>query len=139
MAITSSDPSDEAVTGINVTPLVDVTLVLLIIFLVTAKTIYSRTLPLDLPPASQATSAAVYFRVTMRAGGATSVDGAPVPNDEAVLPLAAAACARSPDLRVILDVESQVMHGRVAHMLDLMKEAHVAHVGFGVAPGAAPR
>ncbi|HEY2515397.1 MAG TPA: biopolymer transporter ExbD [Polyangiaceae bacterium] len=134
MAIASPDSADEAVTGINVTPLVDITLVLLIIFLVTAKTIFARTLPLDLPQASQATSAEVFFRVTMRADGSTLIDGVPVSGDDEVLPRAAHACETSPDVRVVLDIESRVMHGRVAHVLDLLKQARVRHVGFGVAP-----
>ena len=41
--------TDEAITGINVTPLVDVTLVLLIIFMVTTKIVMNQTVPLDLP------------------------------------------------------------------------------------------
>jgi biopolymer transport protein ExbD len=45
--------SDDAITGINVTPLVDVTLVLLIIFMVTAKIIVSQSIPLDLPKAAK--------------------------------------------------------------------------------------
>ena len=42
------------ISGINVTPLVDVTLVLLIIFIVTAKLVVAPAVPLDLPKASRA-------------------------------------------------------------------------------------
>ena len=41
--------ADDAITGINVTPLVDITLVLLIIFMVTTKIVLNQTIPLDLP------------------------------------------------------------------------------------------
>jgi biopolymer transport protein ExbD len=48
MAGTSRDDPDDAIAGINVTPLVDITLVLLIIFMVTAKLIVSQSIALDL-------------------------------------------------------------------------------------------
>jgi len=47
-----SNNDEEGINGINVTPLVDVTLVLLIIFMVTAKLIAGRAIPLDLPKAA---------------------------------------------------------------------------------------
>ena len=51
MALSNSN-DDETLSAINVTPLVDITLVLLIIFMVTAKIIVSQTLPMDLPKAA---------------------------------------------------------------------------------------
>ena len=45
----ASSRNDDAIVGINVTPLVDITLVLLIIFMVTAKLIAGQSVPLDLP------------------------------------------------------------------------------------------
>jgi biopolymer transport protein ExbD len=48
-----SNGSDDAITGINVTPLVDITLVLLIIFMVTATYIVKETIEVDLPRAAQ--------------------------------------------------------------------------------------
>lgn len=44
---------DGMITGINVTPLVDITLVLLIIFIVTAKILVTPAVPLDLPQAAR--------------------------------------------------------------------------------------
>ena len=52
MASSSKDDDDGLIAGINVTPLVDVTLVLLIIFMVTAKIIVSQGMPMDLPKAA---------------------------------------------------------------------------------------
>ncbi|HET9599623.1 MAG TPA: biopolymer transporter ExbD, partial [Anaeromyxobacteraceae bacterium] len=43
---------DEAITGINVTPLVDVTLVLLVVFMVTAGVIAKAAIEVDLPRAA---------------------------------------------------------------------------------------
>ena len=46
------EQDDEAITGINVTPLVDITLVLLIIFMVTASYIVKETIEVELPRAA---------------------------------------------------------------------------------------
>src|SRR5947207_15509998 len=47
-----AEQDDEAITGINVTPLVDITLVLLIIFMVTATYIVKETIEVELPRAA---------------------------------------------------------------------------------------
>lgn len=134
MAGGGHDDPDDAITGINVTPLVDITLVLLIIFMVTAKIIVSQSLPLDLPKASQGTDIQVVFSVTMGADGSTQVDGKPIPNDEAILPLAEAAQQKTQDLRAVIKADSAVPHGRVIHVLDLLKQGHVNKIAFGVTP-----
>jgi biopolymer transport protein ExbD len=51
MAATSQDP-DEIISGINVTPLVDIVLVILIIFIVTASFVFRNTIDMELPKAA---------------------------------------------------------------------------------------
>src|SRR6185503_10237532 len=51
---TASHDEDELITGINVTPLVDITLVLLVILMVTASYVASKAIPLDLPKGATA-------------------------------------------------------------------------------------
>ncbi|HWL86078.1 MAG TPA: biopolymer transporter ExbD [Polyangiaceae bacterium] len=125
---------DDAITGINVTPLVDITLVLLIIFMVTAKLIVSQSIPLDLPGAASGTDVQTVFSVTLAADGATQVDQKTVANDDAILPIAADAHNKDPQLRAVIKADSAVPHGRVIHVLDLLKQAHVAKIAFGVTP-----
>ncbi len=131
-----SQESDDAINGINVTPLVDIMLVLLIIFMVTAKLIVSQSnVPLDLPKASNGRNdIQVVFSVVLAADGSTQVDSKPVPNDEAILALAKEAAAKTPDLRAVIKADSAVQHGRVIHVLDLLKQAQVSKIAFGVTP-----
>jgi len=129
--------SDEAITGINVTPLVDITLVLLIIFMVTTKIVLNQAVPLDLPKAATGTSELqVVFSIVLAVDGRTIVDGKLVPNDEAILALARDSQSQHPDLRAVIKADSAVTHGRVIHVLDLLKQAHVAKIAFGVSPVA---
>ena len=66
------------ISGINVTPLVDVTLVLLIIFIVTAKMVVTPAVPLDLPRASEGQEIQIIFSVLMPSDGSLLVDGTPI-------------------------------------------------------------
>ncbi len=130
--------ADEAITGINVTPLVDITLVLLIIFMVTTKIVMNSSVPLDLPKAATGTSdVQVVFSIVMSADGQTVVDGKHLANDDAILPLAKDAAVQHPDLRAVIKADAAVTHGRVIHVLDLLKQAHVNKIAFGVQPVAA--
>jgi len=127
--------TDEGITGINVTPLVDVTLVLLIIFMVTTKIVMNQTVPLDLPKAAKGTSdVQVVFSIIMAADGRAFVDSKPVPNDDAIMALAKEAGAAHPDLRAVIKADAAVTHGRVIHVLDLLKQANVNKIAFGVSP-----
>ena len=59
------------------------------------------------------------------------------PNDDAILQLARDVQADHPDLRAVIKADSAVTHGRVIHVLDLLKQAHVTKIAFGVAPAPA--
>jgi len=127
--------ADEAITGINVTPLVDITLVLLIIFMVTTKLVMNQTVPLDLPKASAGTSdVQVVFSIVMAADGRAFVDGKQVTNDDAILGLGRDAEQAHPDMRAVIKADAAVTHGRVIHVLDLLKQAHINKIAFGVSP-----
>jgi len=132
----AQDSGDDAITGINVTPLVDIVLVLLIIFMVTAKLIVSKSVPLDLPKAASGADIQTVFSISLAADGTTQVDAKPVPGDDAILAMARGAREKNPELRAIIKADSSVPHGRVIHVLDLLKQAQVAKIAFGVSPVA---
>lgn len=129
-----AEESNEAITGINVTPLVDIVLVLLIIFMVTAKLIVSQSVPLDLPKAATGSDVQTVFSIVLAADGSTQIDNKPVTSDDAVLAQAKAAREKNAELRAIIKADSAVPHGRVIHVLDLLKQAQVAKIAFGVSP-----
>ncbi|WP_437719748.1 ExbD/TolR family protein [Sorangium sp. So ce861] len=143
MAATSRNDDDDMISGINVTPLVDITLVLLIIFMVTAKIIVSQSLPLDLPKAAQGQEVQLVFGLELHANGDTFADGKRLAGEDAILPIAREAQAKNPELRAVIRADTTVPHGRVIRALDLLKQAGVSKIAFGVTPiapeaGAAP-
>ena len=134
MAAASSEDEEGLISGINVTPLVDVMLVLLIIFMVTARIIVSQGMPMDLPKAATGETVQTVFSVELTADGKTVVDSAPVANDDAIVGLAKRAKEKNKDLRAVIRADSKVEHGRVIHVLDLLNRTGVSKIAFAVAP-----
>lgn len=129
-----SNDEDGLISGINVTPLVDVMMVLLVIFMVTAKIIVSQGMPMDLPKAATGQNIETIFSVALTADGKTEVNSKPVANDDAIGPLAKQARGEHPDLRAVIRADRKVTHGRVIHVLDLLKQNGVAKIAFAVTP-----
>jgi len=136
MAGGNGNGDDDAIVNINITPLVDVVLVLLIIFMVTARIIVSQGMPMDLPKAASGESIQTVFSVELTADGKTVVDSQPVTNDDAIPPLAKAAKAKNKDLRAVIRADKKVEHGRVIRVLDLLNRTGVSKIAFAVTPTA---
>jgi biopolymer transport protein ExbD len=123
------------ISGINVTPLVDITLVLLIIFIVTAKIIVTPAVPLDLPQAAKTEEVQVVFSVIVPERGPVLVNGQTIGDDAGVVAQARTAIARDPDVRAVIQADGGVPHRRVVAILDGLRTAGVAHIAFGAEPG----
>ena len=133
----ASQQSDEGLfSGINVTPLVDITLVLLIIFMVTAKLITSNTLQMDLPKAATGAEQQVVFSVAIAQTGEATIDSEKVPTDAAIVEKARSARASHPELRAVIQADEAVPHGRVVRGMDLLKQGGIGKIAFGVTPTA---
>jgi biopolymer transport protein ExbD len=134
MASQSSSQSGGIISGINVTPLVDIMLVLLIIFLVTARLVVAppKGLPLDLPKSASGDTVQVVFAVALYADGRTTVNGDPVATDADLLALARDQHQAHPELRAVVQADGKVLHERVVHAIDLLSQAGVTQIAFGV-------
>jgi biopolymer transport protein ExbD len=130
------EQDDDGINGINVTPLVDITLVLLIIFMVTAKLVMapSSALPLTLPKAATGETIQVVFAISLTKDGKAYIDGKPVPDDETIKSRAGDELAQHSDLRAVIQADGDVPHKRVIHVMDLLSQAHVTQIAFGVVP-----
>jgi biopolymer transport protein ExbD len=122
--------TDEEISGINVTPLVDVTLVLLIIFMVTAKLISGQGIPLDLPKAKTAGATQTVLNVSVDAQGAVAANGEKLSTDAELEQRAAAALKANPELRTVISASSAASHGKVMHVLDTVRDAGITKVAF---------
>ena len=134
MASGSSDDDEGLIRGINVTPLVDVMMVLLVIFMVTAKIIVQQGMPMDLPKSASGESVQSVFSVDLSIDGKARVDSKVVSDDEGILPLARTARASNKEIRAVIRADKKVEHGRVIHVLDLLRQAGIAKIAFAVSP-----
>jgi biopolymer transport protein TolR len=132
--VPASQQETGIIAGINVTPLVDVMLVLLVIFMVTAKIIVTPAVPLDLPKAAKTEEVQVVFSVIVPEQGPVTVDGQPVADDAGLTVQARGAVGTDPDLRAVIQAEGGVPHRRIVAILDALRSAGVAHIAFGALP-----
>ena len=125
MAGAAVDNEDEAITGINVTPLVDITLVLLIIFMVTASYIVKETIEVELPRAAHGgETVQKTFAVLVTREGRSFLNGVPV-DDESLVSEVHKARAAGDDVQAIVGADKNATHGTVTHLLDLLKGSGV--------------
>jgi len=125
-------PNNAPITAINVTPLVDVMLVLLIIFMVTAKLDDAHSLPLDLPKAASGSDTQQVLTVRLEANGARFVNETPIPDAVALRTLAQRLHAKHPELRTVIAASTQASHGAVIELLDTLRLAGIDKVAFAV-------
>ena len=133
----TNDDEGGAIYNINVTPLVDITLVLLIIMMVTAKIIVSQGMPMDLPQATKAMPAQdipKFLVVQLKADGSTLIDDKPIANDHELIRAARAAKEQDPDPRAVIKADEKAKHGRVIHVLDTLKQLGISKVAFANPP-----
>jgi len=117
----ASNGGEEAITGINVTPLVDITLVLLIVFMVTASYIVKASIEVDLPRAAaggELTGETLSFVIDR--DGKLYLDGQPVERS-AAREAVRSAVTRSADARAVIGADRTVAHGEVVSLIDLVK------------------
>ncbi|MCA9695369.1 MAG: biopolymer transporter ExbD [Nannocystaceae bacterium] len=134
----SDEPGGGPITGINVTPLVDISLVLLIILMVTAKVVATPAVPLDLPHASHTTEVQVVLSVIVPARGPILVNGAPTVDDAALRRLVTTTLERDPSARAVIHAEGRASHERVLHVLDRLRGAGIDKVAFAADPLPSP-
>jgi biopolymer transport protein TolR len=124
------------IADINVTPLVDIMLVLLIIFMLTANLIAKQAIEVDLPHASQSTTMnPTTLAVTLTREGALYLNGKPTTPAE-LRSQVTAAVARDPKSQAIISGDKAVSHGRVVWVLDVVKSLGITSFAIQIDPTA---
>lgn len=123
----SLDDDDGEITGINVTPLVDVMLVLLVIFMVTTTVITdAEGLGIDKPEAaSGATIEGATVLVQCTKDGKTAVNGEPVTTDDEIKQAIAKKREEDPNVQGIVQCDQTAEVGRMVHLIDLLRDSGI--------------
>ena len=124
------NPGSQPMSEINMTPLIDVMLVLLVIFIITAPLIAS-SLKLDLPraEAARAGDAPAFIALALDAEGRLFLDEQPA-DKAAVLERARQAARRNPATEVQLRADQRVPYGRVTELIGWVQAAGLTRIGF---------
>jgi biopolymer transport protein TolR len=124
------NPAPRPMSDINMTPLIDVMLVLLVIFIITAP-LLTTSLKLDLPSTTAATSSEVPQFITL----AIDREGRLYLGEERLDPAALSlriqeAARRDPRTEVQLRADERVAYGRVAELIGIVQQAGLSRIGF---------
>jgi len=135
----SDDDAGRMIVDINVTPLVDITLVLLIIFMVTASLIVNPAIKVDLPKAASGTEQVkTTLALTLTKDGELYLNGERS-SDEAVVKYIGGELPKNPELQAIIAADRSVSHGDVVHVIDLVKRTGVHRFAINIDRDSAGR
>lgn len=130
--MSSSNDSDDMIVGINVTPLVDVVLVLLVIFMLAAPVIYQAAIKVDLPKAVSGENAEhITLRFTATKDGSTMLDKEKV-SDERIAQIIKESLEKDPTTSAVVAADKECSHGQVIALIDVLKTNGISKIALGV-------
>ena len=129
-------PGSQPMSDINMTPLVDVMLVLVVILIITAPLLTS-TVKLDLPrtQAARPNDVPVFVTVVLDKAGQVFIEDIPLTNEQLAQRLAQAAQANA-DTEIQLRADAGVPYGRVVEVMGAAQKSGLNRIGFVANPGA---
>jgi biopolymer transport protein TolR len=135
-----SGDGDELIGGVNTTPLVDVMLTLLIVFIVTASFVVDRTMPVQLPKAASAEATPPsLLTVVIAASGEVFLNGAPGRIEDiprAVEEARARAGSAEAKLAGFVSADVAAPYGRFAAAVDQLRLAGVTEIALDTQPAS---
>ena len=121
------------IVGINVTPMVDVVLVLLVIMMVSATYIVSKALKVELPHSASSDEAAQGpITVTIMKDGNLLVNQEPVSGDAALIAIFQKAKASAGEPSLVVTADGGALHKWVVHIIDLAKQQGILKFAISV-------
>ena len=127
-----SEDEGRMITDINVTPLVDIVLVLLIVFMVTTTYIVNPSIKVDLPKAASGSEQAKTPLALVIAKDGTLFMNGESTNDDGIRRFIAGELPKNPDLQAIVAADRNIPHGDVMHLIDVIKTAGVRKFAINV-------
>ncbi len=123
---------DEPIASINIVPLVDIILVVLIIFMVTAPLVLKPTIDINLPKASSGDeSPPTPLNIAINRDGAISLNGQPTTLAD-VTAYATKIAHEKPDTAAILQADRSVTLETLTSIIDTVKTAGIKKVAFSI-------
>lgn len=123
---------EEPLSDINVVPLVDIILVVLIIFMVTAPMFMKPSINVNLPKAATGDQTqASKLNVSITLDGRLNLNGV-FSNEAKISDKAKEELAKNPEVQAVISADKDVSHGRVIAVLDIIKAAGVKKFAISI-------
>ena len=134
MAAKLGGDDDDAIVDINITPFVDIILVVLIIFMVTATTIIEQSIKVNLPQAATGEpTESSSLAITLDAQNQLFLDGDPI-TEPKLREFIRAEKAKTTEVVCLIGADHTVSHGKVVGLIDLVKSEGVAKFAINIDP-----
>lgn len=132
MASRLGGDDDHPIAEINVVPLVDIILVVLIIFMVTAPLVLKPSIDINLPKASSGEATPqTSLNIALGTDGTLTLNGQPS-TLEAITAAASQLAIEKPDTAAILAADKSVTLERLTEIIDIVKTAGIKKVAFSI-------
>lgn len=123
---------DDEIGYINITPMVDVLLVILVIFMVTANFMKMESVNINLPKVGASDpNVAKSVQVTLTVKGKLMIEDSDVTESNLVIKLASEAKYR-PNMRVTLSADERLSYGTIARVMGLIRQAGITRIALSV-------
>ena len=137
----SAGDGDDVITGINVTPLVDIMLCLLVIFMVTTSYVVADSLKVDLPEASTGDSTEpsvvmITFTVEKDTGvRQLYLNGEKSDETKLRAHIQKVKAEGKKDLQAVIAADKTASHGEVIHLIDVVKQEGIVKFALNIESG----
>jgi biopolymer transport protein ExbD len=124
---------DDMITSINVTPLVDIVLVLLIVLMVTSSYLVNKAINVELPKAATGEATTPTMSISIDLNGKLFLDGNPIDAPE-LRSRVHDAYEKDSDVKAIISADGRVKHAEVVSVIDLLRREKVTKFAINTSP-----
>jgi biopolymer transport protein TolR len=124
---------DELITAINVTPLVDIVLVLLIVLMVTSSYLVNKSINVELPKAATGETTSPTMSISIDLDGKLYLDGTATEASELQSRIRSA-YHQDPEVKAIISADGRVQHAQVVTVIDLLRQEKVTKFAINTSP-----
>jgi len=133
MAGAANSNDDEIISAINVTPLVDIVLVLLIVLMVTSSYLVNKAINVELPKAATGEATTPTLSISLEVGGKLYLDGQSI-DLPSLQQRIHSAYAADHDVKAVIAADGRVTHAEVVAIIDTLRREKVTKFAINTSP-----
>src|SRR5262245_38553048 len=124
---------DELITAINVTPLVDIVLVLLIVLMVTSSYLVNKSINVELPKAATGETTTPTMSISLDVDGKLYLDGAII-TERQLQDRVPGQYKKDPEVKAVMSADGRVKHAQDVTVIDILRRENVTKFAINTSP-----